>query len=99
MVVLYLLDGEDKYSYQLRQEMINRSQNRFVVTSAALYTVLYRLEREGCLSSRADHGITRDRIYYHLEPPGKAILQELIAAYNTIHSGIRSIAGDVIQEE
>ena len=49
MVVLCLLKGEDKYSYQLRQEIVGKSQGNFTVTSAALYTVLYRLEREGFL--------------------------------------------------
>lgn len=97
MVVLCLLKGEDKYSYQLRQEIVGKSQGNFTVTSAALYTVLYRLEREGFLTRRVGAGITRDRMYYHLEPAGEAFLQNALDTYNAIHKGIRLIAGDLVE--
>ena len=96
LIVLYLLRDEDMYAYQLTQEIPKRSKGNFPVSASALYTVLYRLEKDGYVSREIESGVTRPRSYYHLEPSGRAMLEELLKAYNTFHQGLRSIAEDAI---
>lgn len=96
LIVLYLLRDEDMYAYQLTQEIPKRSEGKFPVSASALYTVLYRLEKDGYVSRKIESGVTRPRSYYHLEPTGHELLKELLEVYNTFHSGLRSIAEDVI---
>lgn len=91
MLVLYLLQEEDQYGYQLTQKINRRSNGKFPVTEGALYIVLYRLISKGFISKKEETGVKRARVFYHLEPDGKAFLDDLLSAYLSMQEGVSSI--------
>lgn len=91
LVMLSLLQEQDMYGYQMTQEMAKRSGKKFYVQEAAKYTILYRLQDKGYISSRTVPMGKRPRIYYHLEPAGEEYLQTLKNSYFTITSGVFDI--------
>lgn len=96
IVILALLKREDMYGYQLVQECCRASGERIITQEGSLYPVLYKLLDQGYISDKkVQVGKRMTRIYYHLEPEGEAYLQELIADYHTIVSGVHSILGEI----
>lgn len=79
ILVLKLLEEEDKYGYQLIQEMREKSREMFVLKEGTLYPILYRLEEESMVQSRWSEPKGKEvaRKYYGITAQGKAILAEL----------------------
>lgn len=99
MLVLYILHEKDMYTYQLAQEIGERSHGDFLVPSTSLYGVLYRFEKAGYVSKNTESNSARPRTYYHLEPSGEELLAELLDAYCILHRGIKHIIGDDLFSE
>ena len=78
LLILYLLDSEDMYGYQIAHELKVRSGEQFVMPEGSLYPTLYRLIDKGVISDRMEIVGKRLRKYYHLEPYGK----EYLAAFS-----------------
>ena len=92
LVILALLKKEDMYGYQLVQETINFSGGRIITQEGSLYPVLYKLQEQGLISDhKVQVGKRMTRIYYHLEPEGEKMLQQLIWEYDEITKGIHMI--------
>lgn len=92
LVILSLLSREDMYGYQLVQETQRISGGRIITQEGSLYPVLYKLLDQGYISDRKELvGKRMSRIYYHLEPAGKARLLELLEEYNQISLGMKAI--------
>lgn len=92
LVILSLLTREDMYGYQLVQETQRISGGRIITQEGSLYPVLYKLLDQGYISDRKELvGKRMSRIYYHLEPAGKARLLELLEEYNQISLGMKAI--------
>lgn len=92
LVILSLLTREDMYGYQLVQETHRISGGRIITQEGSLYPVLYKLLDQGYISDRKELvGKRMSRIYYHLEPTGKARLLELLEEYNQISFGMKAI--------
>ena len=51
MLVLKLLQHEEKYGYQLISELRDRSNGALALKEGTLYPILYRLEDDGFISS------------------------------------------------
>jgi len=79
ILVLKLLEEEEKYGYQLIQEMREKSDEMFVMKEGTLYPILYRLEEESMIKSHwsEPRGKEVARKYYGITAQGKAILLEL----------------------
>ncbi len=90
MLVLYLLSKEDMYGYQITQAINRRSDGQFPITDGALYIVLYRLIKKGYISKRETTG-KNGRVFYHLDASGKTLLDDLLAAYVSMHQGVMKI--------
>ena len=52
MLVLYLLQNEDMYGYQIAQTLDERSEGKLRLIENSLYGTVYRLQREGYISSK-----------------------------------------------
>lgn len=96
MVVLLLLQEDDIYGYQLTQLIQERSGGLLSIQEGALYPLLYRLVDNRCISSRdvvveTRRGRKRNRVLYHLEPPGRERLVELKRTYDEVQNGIQNI--------
>ena len=68
MWILKLLMEENKYAYELRQEIKERF--KFEPATVTSYAVLYRLERQGYVSE-ASRSKTPNRKYYEITDLGK----------------------------
>lgn len=79
MCVLYLVQTEDRYGYELRE-----SVNEYIqITEGALYPVLRRLVKDGCcLTYTKQSAEGPSRKYYQITEVGKAYLGELIAEWD-----------------
>ena len=51
MLILFLLEKEDMYGYQLAQELRERSEGYFVMPEGSLYPTLYRLIEKGVIQT------------------------------------------------
>ena len=84
LVLLLLLQKEQKYGYQLSQELSDFSEGK--------YATLYRLTQNGYLSfEQVKVGIKRTRVYYLITDAGREYLQKIIDEYNTITQAISLI--------
>lgn len=99
MLVLYLLQKEDMYGYQITQLINESSGGQFPVTEGALYIVLYRLIKKGYISKWEETGVKKARVFYHLELSGKEFLDNLLAAYHSMHSGVMSVLNAELDKE
>lgn len=91
MLVLFLLREEDMYGYQIAVTLDKRSDGLLNLADNSLYGVLYRLIKDGYISSRKEENVKRARVFYHLEPAGDEYLRHLIREYRTIQNGIEKI--------
>lgn len=82
LLLLTLLSSEDKYGYQISQEISNLSDGYLYLKEGSMYPVLYKLMEKGYISSNVEKiGVRRTRVYYHLEDSGREYLREIRENY------------------
>lgn len=92
ILILKLLSEDDMYGYQIRQEILLRSNNTIEIKEGSLYGPLYRLEKKKMISSsKVVVGKKRFRMYYKIEKLGKDYLDDAIDIFNQIYLGARNI--------
>ncbi len=91
LLILYLLQNDDMYGYQIAQELKVRSGEQFVMPEGSLYPTLYRLIEKGVISDRMEIVGKRLRKYYHLEPKGRDYLETITNEYGKITKGIQMV--------
>lgn len=92
MLILALLKSGDKYGYEISQTIGDRSSSVITIPEGSLYPTLYRLEKDGHISSyKKLVGERRTRVYYHLEASGEERSSVLIFEYNAVSNAIREI--------
>ena len=99
MLVLYLLNQEDMYAYQIVNELNRRSGERYRLLEGSLSMILLRMEEAGLITGRTELvGKRRTRRYYTIMPSGKEKLASLMRDYQETSLGIQSIL-DYTEEE
>ena len=92
LVLLLLLQKEQKYGYQLSQELSDFSEGKYELKETTMYPTLYRLTQNGYLSfEQVKVDIKRTRVYYLITDAGREYLQKIIDEYNTITQAISLI--------
>ena len=92
MLVLYLLNQEDMYAYQIVNELNRRSGERYRLLEGSLSMILLRMEEAGLITGRIELvGKRRTRRYYTILPLGKERLASLMHDYQETALGIQSI--------
>lgn len=92
MIVLFLLEKDDLYGYQLTNLIKKFSEGKLVITESTLYPTLYKLlDRKYISDYEKQIGKRRIRVYYHLEESGKQRLADLLTDYEEITIGISNI--------
>ena len=92
LIVLFLLNKEDLYGYQLTTMIKELSMNKLVITESSLYPTLYKLLDNKMISDyEARVGKRRIRVYYHIEEEGKNRLSDLLDDYKIIMEGMELI--------
>ena len=93
MLVLKLLNKEQKYGYQLIYELQEKSGELFILKEGTLYPILYRLEDDGLVQScwSSPEGKQMARKYYQITESGKQALFEIGELWMQMSDGIRQI--------
>lgn len=83
MLVLKLLEGGDKYGYQMIEELRRRSDDTFHLRAGTLYPLLHSLEERGLVTAyEGEAAAGKPRRYYRLTKRGREALREKEAAWN-----------------
>lgn len=90
MLVLKLLCKEQKYGYQIIQELREKSEDTFQLRDGTLYPILYRLEDDGLILGEwsEPEGRQVSRKYYRITEKGTEALTEIDAVWKKIAKGI-----------
>ncbi len=93
MLVLKLLESDQKYGYQLISELKENSGELFILKEGTLYPVLYRLEDDGLVEScwSSPQGKQMARKYYQITRQGKTALEEIGQLWAQMCTGIQKI--------
>lgn len=92
LVVLTLLKQGDMYGYQLVQEIGQQSGGNIITKEGSLYPILYKFVDQGYISYyEVPVGKRMKRYYYHIEPSGIELLEELKKEYKSITEGVLRI--------
>lgn len=89
LAVLSLLKNEEKYGYELVQDISRYTEGAICTQEGSLYPVLYRLLEAGHITDeRRLVGKRMMRVYYKIQPSGEEYLKELEAEYRSVTAGM-----------
>ncbi len=91
-IILALLTGGETYGYQILQRVRQVAGGRLAWSSAMLYPVLHRLEKEGFIRSRwkaSEEG--RMRKYYFLTERGRKELAAEKDQWLSVHDALKAL--------
>ena len=92
MILLHLLEQEDKYGYQLSQDLEKQSEGDYQLNEATMYPTLDRLKKNGYLEERKVQVVgKRFRVYYHLTASGKEHLEETKREYYNVCASVEKV--------
>ena len=93
ILVLKLLEQDEKYGYQLISELKEKSNGLFVLKEGTLYPILYRLEEESLVTCHWSEpkGKEISRKYYQITDKGKQELEELCELWERFQSSVTDI--------
>ena len=75
-IILRSLCDEDKYGYEILNEIKEKSKGLYMLKRPTLYSCLKRLEKLGYIRSyKGDVSNGAQRVYYSLQPEGRAFLE------------------------
>ena len=98
-IILKLLLEKDRYGYELANEIKERTQSKFDIKEATLYSVVQRLEQKELISSymgEKSHG--GKRRYYKVTPLGRAYYKEMIQEYRLLGEIMKAMLGSELYE-
>ena len=84
MLLLLILNDEDCYGAQLASKIKEETDGFINMKVGTLYPTIYKLQANGYISSRpAEKELQKNRIglFYHLEPKGKELFEQLLTNY------------------
>ncbi|MGN0489067.1 MAG: PadR family transcriptional regulator [Ruminococcus sp.] len=92
LLLLSLLENKDRYVYEIVKSINEFSGGFLDISQNTIYAVTYKLGNEGYISEYSVRvGKRRTRVYYHLEPKGAELLQQVREHYNRTTIGIQNI--------
>lgn len=93
ILVLKLLECDEKYGYQLISELKDLSDGMFAVKEGTLYPILYRLEDEELVTNywSVPEGKEVSKKFYKITDKGKETLEEAIILWKTFSKNVNKI--------
>lgn len=93
ILVLKLLEKDEKYGYQLINELREQSEELFLLKEGTLYPILYRMEEEGFVTSRwsVPQGKEISRKYYRISEAGSAALKDAVKLWERFSEEVSRI--------
>lgn len=95
ILVLKLLEHQEKYGYQLITELKDKSGELFSLKEGTLYPILYRLEEEGLVTSKwsVPQGKELSKKYYTISDAGQQTLQGAVTLWKNFSESVSLILG------
>ena len=94
LLILSLVEARQRHGYELGKLIDARSNGTLRFSAAALYPLLYRLEKRGWLEGRwIEKPGQRRRRYYRLTASGKKMLAQQRTAWRAFVAAINRVAG------
>lgn len=91
IAVMRLLEGGEKYGYELVSLLVERTDGYLAMNQSTLYPMLYNMEAKGWVASRVDRTGTRPRRYYSLTEEGQKKLAVDLAQWNQLVKAMEAI--------
>jgi PadR family transcriptional regulator PadR len=94
LLILSLVETRARHGYEIGKLIEQRSDGAVTFSAAALYPLLYRLEKRGWIQGRwVEQPGQRRRRYYKLTADGRRVLGEQRSAWRAFAAAINRIAG------
>lgn len=94
LLILSLVEARARHGYEIGKLIDQRSEGAITFSAAALYPLLYRLEKRGWIEGRwVERAGQRRRRYYRLTPLGRRVLGEQRSTWRAFAAAINRIAG------
>lgn len=94
LLILSLVETRARHGYEIGKLIEQRSDGAVTFSAAALYPLLYRLEKRGWIQGRwVEQSGQRRRRYYRLTAAGRHVLGEQRSAWRAFAAAINRIAG------
>lgn len=95
ILVLRLLENDEKYGYQLIMELKEKSGELFSLKEGTLYPILYRLEEEGLVTSKwsVPQGKEISKKYYKISDAGLKTLRGAVTLWRNFAQSVNLILG------
>ena len=94
MLLLSLLSEQDRYGYQMIEELRRRSNQVFDLKAGTLYPLLHSLEAQGYVSSYDGEAVEgRVRRYYSITKEGRAALDIKKAEWKAYSGAVSAVLG------
>ena len=94
LLILSLLETRQRHGYEIGKLIESRSGGALRFSAAALYPLLYRLERRGWLEGRWVERVgQRRRRYYRITRTGRKVLAEQRTSWRNFVAAINRVAG------
>jgi transcriptional regulator len=94
LLILSLVEARQRHGYEIGKLIESRSGGDLRFSAAALYPLLYRLEKRGWLEGRwVERAGQRRRRYYRLTRPGRAVLAEQRTGWRNFVAAINRVTG------
>lgn len=95
MILLALLSKEDKYGYQMAQELKKLTNNELTLLEGSMYPILYRLtDSEDITAYEKQVGRRLTRVYYHLTEKGQERMRDLIHSFRDHIAVVEQVISD-----
>ena len=73
-IILAHLIEQDSYGYEINKSILEKTDGKYELKEATLYSTFRRLEQSGCITSYwGDQTTGARRRYYHITPVGKTV--------------------------
>jgi PadR family transcriptional regulator, regulatory protein PadR len=94
LLILSLVEARQRHGYEIGKLIESRSDGALRFSAAALYPLLYRLEKRGWLEGRwIEQAGQRRRRYYRLTAAGRKMLAEQRNGWRAFVAAINRVAG------
>ena len=94
LLILSLVEARARHGYEIGRLIAQRSEGAITFSAAALYPLLYRLEKRGWMEGRwVEKAGQRRRRYYRLTPLGRRVLGEQRSTWRAFAAAMNRIAG------
>ena len=82
-IILASLLEHDSYGYQINKDILQKTDNRYELKEATLYTAFRRLEQAGYITTYwGDEKVGARRRYYSITPEGRMAYEQGMREWN-----------------